>query len=328
MFYDWNTSMKISKILFGLSLLVLSWWWVFAITDPAIKNPWLDLYYESPALEYTTPTWFAPVTQEYAPENISYWLDVLPYEQDKYEDMYLVIPWLWLITPIVGIPEWSNDFNVFINGDDTSNIINKYLQRWIIEYPVWVEPWQWWKRIDFGHSNYRTSDPWRYKSIFANLMRLDPGDQVWYFVKQADWSFALHRYNITKSYPTDPSNVQALQWDWDWADALIFWCYHWLDWRRMVEAEYLWEPTGQYIEEEVIVEEQYDNISLSLRNRVKDWVTSINYLWVNAKKYEIIILFKGLQRARALLNSSDPQYVMKSELLDMIENELAKIYPE
>jgi hypothetical protein len=67
------------------------------LTDPYIKEQQLgiDLYLESSALEYTAPSWFKPTTLDYASEDASYWIhQVLPFAEDRYEDMYLVIPQL------------------------------------------------------------------------------------------------------------------------------------------------------------------------------------------------------------------------------------------
>gem|GEM_PF-6774253 len=71
---------------------------------------------------------------------------------------------------------------------------------------------------------------------------MDENDEVRYFVKNGD-QYTLHRYLVTASYPTKPSNVAPLHRDGDGADALIFGCYHGLDGRRMIEATYIGNPT-------------------------------------------------------------------------------------
>lgn len=298
----------------------------FAITDPAIKNPWLDLYLEAAWLDWTTPTWFQPHDQNTAPQDLNYWLNILPYSQDKWASTYIVIPWLGLISPIMEIPEWSADYTNMLAWREIP--INNYLRSWVLEYVSSSDPGSVWKRIDFAHSNHFTSDPWRYKTIFANLMWLDPGDQVRYFDKQADGSYELFKYNITSSYPTHPGNVQALQWDWEWADALIFWCYHWLDWRWMIEASYMWVPVEQYSEVLVEVKNEYNSVPFTTKSRVNEAISSLKYIGINAKKYEIIVLFKWIQKARAMLSVNDTNHTMKTELLDMLEEKLAAIYPE
>ncbi|MBP6257010.1 hypothetical protein KA405_04870 [Patescibacteria group bacterium] len=45
-------------------------------------------------------------------------------------------------------------------------------------------------------------------------MRLDPGDEVWYFVRNGD-NYDLHVYEVTASYPTSPSYTDALHYDGD-----------------------------------------------------------------------------------------------------------------
>ncbi len=77
-------------IIFGL----FSWTQAFALSDPAIKHPNLDLYLEDKSLVRTVPDRFNPKNIALAPEDIAYWKRVLPYEQDRYADLYMVIPQL------------------------------------------------------------------------------------------------------------------------------------------------------------------------------------------------------------------------------------------
>jgi hypothetical protein len=82
----------------------------FALTDPEEKYPGIDLYLEDAALVRDTPTWFEPRNLSLASRDISYRKNVLPYEEDRYADMYMVIPQLGLITPIQQIPRESGDW--------------------------------------------------------------------------------------------------------------------------------------------------------------------------------------------------------------------------
>jgi hypothetical protein len=236
------------KIVFmiTLSFLLFNAW--YAITDPIEKFPDIDLYLETPGLVRETPSRFYPQYLNSASRDIAFWKKVLPYEEDRYADMYMVIPQLWLVTPIQQIPRDSGDWSNMIDWREIG--INKYLQWGIIEYAWSTAPWYLWKRIDFWHSNYFTKDAWRYKTIFANLMWLDPGDEVWYFVRNGD-DYDLFVYEVTASYPTSPKNTSALHYDWQWADALIFGCYHGLDWRWMVEATYIGDPLWNTVKNNV-----------------------------------------------------------------------------
>lgn len=80
---------------------------VFALSSIASKEAiYGDLFLESANLEYTPPTWFQPSDLGSARTDAEYWIhQVLPFDQDKFEDVYMVIPQLGLITPVVSIPE-------------------------------------------------------------------------------------------------------------------------------------------------------------------------------------------------------------------------------
>jgi len=58
-----------------------------------------------------------------------------------------------------------------------------------------------------GHSSFFKNAPGRYKTVFANLMELDPGEEVWVFSKQgAHGDMKLYRYLVTNSYNTNPQD--------------------------------------------------------------------------------------------------------------------------
>ena len=69
----------------------------FALTDPLVKEKQLgvDLFLESPSLLWQPPTWLQPASLETASQDPYYWInEVLPYEEDRYHDLYMVIPQL------------------------------------------------------------------------------------------------------------------------------------------------------------------------------------------------------------------------------------------
>ncbi len=304
---------------FVIATLALSVWSVFALSSIASKEAiYWDLFLEQDNLAYTPPTRFQPYSLDTAPDYAEFWIhEVLPYEQDRFEDMYLVLPQLWLITPVVPIPEWSSDFNNMISGQEIW--INKYLKWWIIEYVTSVQPWYRGKRVDFWHSNFFKSDDGRYKNIFASLMALDAGDEAWYFVKNSSGQYDLRKYQITASYNTVPTNVTPLKWDWDGADALIFWCTHGLDWRWMIEATYMWEPMGK----PVPYVDPYADLNWDRRRKVDDAVRKINRLRPNLKSYTIVQLIKVIDHIRDTKTISGAEEL----LLNYIEDSLVLIYP-
>jgi hypothetical protein len=264
---------------------------VFALTDPAIKNPWLNLYLQDSSLVREKPDRFKPKNLSLAPRDISYWKKVLPYEADRYADIYMVIPQLGLITPIQQIPRDSGDWSSMVNGHEIS--INKYLQWGIIEYAGSVAPGHRGNRIDFGHSNYFKNDSGRYKTVFANLMWLDEQDEVWYFVRNGD-EYVLHRYVVTASYPTKPSNVAALSRDGNGADAVIFWCYNGLAGRWMIEATYMGTPVMPAVE--YGEEDPFANLSPYRKSRVDAWMYTLSNVALKWRKASIATMYTRLKK--------------------------------
>lgn len=47
---------------------------------------------KAPSLVYESPDWFTPFSLDEAPQDIEYWLSILPYPEDKAEEMYIVMP--------------------------------------------------------------------------------------------------------------------------------------------------------------------------------------------------------------------------------------------
>lgn len=209
--------------------------WGYAVTDPLIKEKKLgiDFYLEQTWLVRQAPERFSPVDLADASESISYWTGILPYSGGYNKSVYLVIPQLWLVAPIVPIPVWSPDYHKMINGERIE--INTYLQKWLLEYVDSTLPGRLGKRIDFGHSNYYANDPGAFKTIFSTLMALDTWDQIWYFL-QATTGYTLYKYDVVASYPTSPENVSAMQRDGSGADALLVGCIYGTEWRWLVEA--------------------------------------------------------------------------------------------
>lgn len=60
-------------------------------------------------MEYTSPDWFTPFSLGNAPEDIAYWKSLLP-EQDRYEELYIVMPTLGMVSPVIQVPEGSEDY--------------------------------------------------------------------------------------------------------------------------------------------------------------------------------------------------------------------------
>lgn len=150
-------------------------------------------------------------------------------------------------------------------------------------------------------------------------MRLDAWDQAWYYKKNAWWQYDLYRYVVTSSYPTNPNNVAALKRDGQWSDALIFWCYHGLDWRWMIEATYMWTVKWQRTQQEV---NEYPLVSTSLKNRIQQAVRKISYVWINQRKVMIIRLRNSLKNLESQSLSQ-----LEQQIVAYTMSMLLQIYP-
>lgn len=301
----------------------------FAISSIAEKEAiYGDLVLESPALQYTAPDWFVPHDQATAPEDASYWINtVFPMPQYRNEDLYLVIPWLGLVTPIVKIPQWSSDFSTMVSGGEIW--INKYLNNWIIEYVNSVRPWHRGKRVDFGHSNFYKDKEGDFKSIFWNLMKVDVGDEFRYFERNAGGWYDLFKYRTVQSYNIDPySGVNALSRDGSGADALVFGCTYGLDGRWMLHGEYLWDPIWAPFD-------PYESMDPNYRRQIDDAVRKISWLRTNSKKFAIVNMVKLLNKIRDQYDLRTVEKLDDYKILDYhemiiqyIEDKLIEIYPE
>lgn len=186
-------------------------------------------------LEYTSPDWLRPVWLLDASSDVSSWLGVLPYDEDKNADIYIVIPTLGIITPVIVIPKWSADYQNMSKWREIN--INNYLVNGVLHYTQTALPGEEGNMVIFGHSNYFKNKPGKYKTIFADLMNLDVGaeDEIWLYTKQSNGNYKQFKYAITESYETDPSDVAILLPLWG-KEITVFACTNGLAGRRIVKG--------------------------------------------------------------------------------------------
>lgn len=205
---------------------------VFALTPKEQK--WVKTL-TLPSLEWQSPDWFTPFSLATAPENIAYRKLLLP-EQDRFSPMYIVMPTLWMVSPVIVVPEWSADATAMQSGKEID--INKYLVDWVMHYPWTAMPDEVWNIVIFGHSNFYKNRGVRYPSIFADIMNLDPirEDEIWLFTLKEDWiNYELYKYAIEKSYDTKPTDVGILEPN-GWKELTVFACTNGLAWRWILKA--------------------------------------------------------------------------------------------
>ncbi len=180
------------------------------------------------------------------PTSLEYWLKRLPYDQDKTGYAYIVIPRLWVVSPIVDIPNTSKDYTKVI--DWLSINYNNYLRNGVVRYP-WASVWQPGNTILAWHSAYWKSDIWRYKNIFFTLPLLQFGDQIWVYVKNQKWIYDRYKYMVWESYETDPKNVSVLEQNTNSTLLTLFTCVPigTVKNRWVVQARYIATPKKTFI---------------------------------------------------------------------------------
>lgn len=215
---------------------------IYALTPKELK--WV-ITLKSPSLAYEQPDWVNPfIDISEAPTEISYWKSALPRDEYKNEAMYIVLPTLGVISPVVDVPESTDDYEDMMSGKEIN--INKYLNDGVMFYPGTAPVGEVGNPVIFGHSNFFRAGQWNFKTIFADIMNLDVGveDEIRVYWKQGSSDYEMFRYEITQSYDTTPDDVGILQPQWG-KEITVFACTNWLAGR--------WILRGKLIEEDEVL---------------------------------------------------------------------------
>jgi sortase (surface protein transpeptidase) len=235
-------SFKVMKLLvmFCVSMLVFVAP-VFALTPKEQKGV---ITLKAASIDYLSPSRFTPFSLIEAPESLAYWTALLP-EQDRAGDLYIVMPTLGMISPVILVPEDSADYLAMQGGGEID--INKYLVDGVMHYPWTPLPNQEGNIVIFGHSNFYSAQPGRYKTIFADIMNMDAiaEDEIRLYWKNEHQRYDLYKYRIEKSYETAPTDVAILEPQ-GGKELTVFACTNGLAWRWILRAK-------QLADEEILV---------------------------------------------------------------------------
>jgi LPXTG-site transpeptidase (sortase) family protein len=193
----WGHTFAVSLSQYTLDTIIqLRAKWVKVYTNDKLDIQQPDRIYQTTTGIQFLPTW------------ATYWIDRLPYKQDKNADQYLVLPRLGIVTPIADIPSTDSAYNDLFAG--LSVDFNTYLQNGVVHYPS-AKPWNTGNVVLAGHSSYWKSDTGRYKNIFFTLPLLEFGDQIWIYIKNKQWWYDRLRYTVQKSFETLPTNIDVIK---------------------------------------------------------------------------------------------------------------------
>jgi Sortase domain len=170
--------------------------------------------------------------------------------------------------------------------------------------------------VIFGHSNFYKVGKGKYKTIFADIMNLDVGqdDEIWVFIKDAsNKEYDLHKYRITESYETNPENVSILKPK-GGKELTVFACTNGLAGRWILRGKYI-EPDETLILN--AMRKRFDTIAGKLKPMTKQ------------KRQEIITkIVEKTQVIKDALPDSGRNYKQKyrAYMLDYIEKRLVEVY--
>jgi len=231
--------------------------------------------YPSSALNTDPPNWATPSTNE----NLDFWKNkVLPYQEDRNAEQYIVIPSIWVVAPINSLSSDSDQYRDIVQDGTQIKDFSRQngenyllpLNTWVMQYPSTLPVWERdsngnefiGNSVIFGHSSYWKSNAWRYKTIFWLLPTLDVWEELWVYNK-VDGEYVLYKYSITQSYETTPSDVGILSQDvYDTQGLTVFTCtpIGWISWR--------WIITSERISSQEPIENQETTLEITQKHQV------------------------------------------------------------
>ncbi len=265
---------------------------------------------KSDRLDRESPDWFTPFSLLEAPKDIAYWKSIIPYEWAQDHDSYVVMPTLWLITPVIFVPEGTADHNNMSQWKEID--INKYLDNWVMHYPNTWLPWTVWNPVIFWHSNFFSSWQGRYKTIFADIMNLDVWyeDEVWVYIREKwEEEYDLRKFEIEKSYDTVPTDVAILNPQW-WKELTVFACTNWLEWRWILRTR--------------LIEQDETLVPYDLKFRLLKALEKLETLPVDRQQEVINEFITALEKVRGGIESDWYEDKFKEYLLKYFEKKISK----
>lgn len=201
-FFYYQTFMKKFIVILSFIIITNSLQSIFAY-DYSNKKQWKVV--ESSKVDTSIPSWFKPMETD----NLNDWLDILPDNLQKYrsEEQFMVIPAMWLITPVVELETSNPDYKIATKWWEFD--YNKYLVHGPTIYP-WTAPvWNVWNSFIFAHSNYRINKPGDFKTIFRLTYNIEKWDIIRYYKKENN-SRKQYTFTVTKSMLVNETDIRVM----------------------------------------------------------------------------------------------------------------------
>lgn len=310
-FYNCYTLKMKKNVMWWIFVFVfICIWPIFALTPKEQK--WVKVL-KWASLAYEQPDRATPFSLDQAPDTITYRKSILPYQEDQDADMYIVLPTLGIVAPIIILSEDSWDYQQMFAWNQIN--INKYLIRWVLLHAgTWI-PGEVWNPVIFGHSNFYKNKLGDYKTIFADIMNLDVGhhDEIWIFVKQKNGTYDLRKFSIQASYETVPEDIGVMKPQ-GGKEITVYACTNWLAWR--------WILKGKYREKNETL------VPYPMIWEMDDMIEKLEELDEARRKDIIKIVLNKIESVRKHIVSWNLTYhdKFKKYLLNWIERKLIEVY--
>lgn len=237
--------------------------------------------YTSKSVDTSVPEWFAPQDTK----DLNYRLKVLPYSEDRGRDQYLVIPAMWLVSPINELDKTSPDYRAAIRWSTFD--YDSYLVSWPTIYPGTASVWETGNSFIFAHSNFWRNKPGRYKTIFRLTYNIQSWD-VLYFYKKIDNQRHFYEYIVYKSFLVNETDVYVMNQVDDKSMVTLSACYpiwtaqkRWINQADLVTWSILpsfYRPTNipEQMWNRTISSPHYDRVLRTYIQQIKDIVIRPN----------------------------------------------------
>lgn len=226
---------------------------------------------ESPHIDLTFPIRAQPnLSQDIT--DLSYRVhEVLPFEEDKKADMYLVYPLHGIVVPIL---QPTQDDRERIRTNEPFNHFT-YLERWALHYYGNSPDKQSGNMVVAAHSSFKKEDSGRYKTIFQALPISRAGEHIFVYIKNDTWTYDLYDYIIEVSFETDKYNVSILEAENDDDYTLTtYGCYTiWTSEDRRVNKAYLQKKWNNHssLQEHTAAPEKESRKEIQKQSEIKNW---------------------------------------------------------
>ena len=207
-------------------------------TSDGQDYPWYEYFFDTYDVrviqnsnaEMTYPDRFVP-NMEQNITDLSYWIDILPFAEDKNRNGYVVYPRHGMIVPLDQTS--SHDDNLIQNGKAFDHY--PYLEDGALHYRG-KGPTEWnGNMVIAAHSSYEKQEPGRYKTVFQGLPISQPGDHIFVYQKNTQWTYDMYDYVIYSSFETDKYDTSVLAQSTNKKTLTTYWCYEiWVNDKRWI----------------------------------------------------------------------------------------------